>query len=50
MKDTMEKTALKLTKSQLQTVLNDHILQENGIFALVGVFLQQAFPVTPRIV
>jgi len=31
MKETMEKTALKLTKSQLQTVLNDHILQENGI-------------------
>jgi transposase-like protein len=31
MKEIIQETALKLTKSQLQTVLNDHIFKENGI-------------------
>lgn len=39
MKETMQETALKLTKSQLQTVLNDHIIQENGINDLFAMLI-----------
>ncbi len=35
----MQETKLNLTKDQLQTVINDHIIKENGVNELFSTFV-----------